>query len=326
MPANPRFDRFRAIALACAFGGFASFHAFADDIGDSPHAGARFTGPLVSGAPTLPAGVFNIEPYLIRNQLRGYYDQSGDRVSQDSDAGWHLALPMQYGALDWLTITAGLNALYGDNAFGDGTVRMGDASVGAMFKLAQGGGHAKPSLTLAVRQNLPVGRHDRMELEPHELTTGSGAATTALALHGQIYSTIGGRTLRSRANLKWSLPYREAAVHGQSVYGTPAGFEGNLDLHGGWEATFGFEYALNPRWVLATDVLREYNRGFELTGATPVGAFANTQGSSWRTSIAPAVEYHFNDNVGLIAGVFLSVAGRDASAVVAPQVAVNFAY
>ena len=195
-----------------------------------------------------------------------------------------------------------------------------------MFKLVQGGGHAKPALTLAVRQNLPFGRHDSMELEPHELTTGSGAATTSLALHGQIYSIVAGRTLRSRANLKWSLPYDDAAVHGESVYGTPAGSEGRVDLHGGWEATFGFEYALNARWVLATDVVYERNRGFETSGESPAGAFASVHGSSWRTSLAPAVEYHFNDNVGLIAGAFVSVAGRNSSVIVAPQVAVNVAF
>jgi hypothetical protein len=326
MPPQRCFVRFRIGGAALALGLLASPQAFADDIGESPHAGARFTGPLVSGAPTLPAGIFNIEPYLIYNQVRGHYDDHGDRISQDPAGGWQLALPMQYGLTERVTLVAGLNAFHGDNAFGDGTTRTGDASVGAMFKLAQGGGHAKPSLTLAVRQNLPFGRHDRMELEPHELTSGSGAATTSLALHGQVYSTIGGRTLRSRANLKWSLPYDGAAVHGESVYGTPAGFEGRVDLQGGWEATFGFEYALNTRWVLATDVVHERNRGFDASGMVADNAFATTHGFSWRTSLAPAVEYHFNDNVGLIAGAFVSIAGRNSSAIVAPQVAVNFAF
>jgi hypothetical protein len=326
MPTHHRFIRARIGGVAFAVALFASSHAFADDIGDSPHAGARFTGPLVSGAPTMPAGLFNIEPYLIYNQVRGHYDDNGDRISQDHAGGWHLALPMQYGLTERVTLNAGLNAFHGENAFGDGTTRMGDATVGASFKLAQGGGHAKPSLTLAVRQNLPFGHHDRMELEPHELTTGSGAATTSIALHGQVYATIGGRTLRSRANLKWVLPHDGAGVHGASVYGTPAGFEGSVDLHGGSEATLGFEYAVNPRWVLATDVVHERNRGFEARGATASALVTTTRGASWRTSLAPAVEYHFNDNVGVIAGAFVSIAGRSSSAILAPQVAVNVAF
>jgi len=242
----------------------------------------------------------------------------------DTAVGWHLAVPMLYGVTDRLTFGAVLNAFHGDNAFGNGTTRMGDASVSVMYKFLQGQGAARPSLTAVFRQNLPIGKHDRMDLEPHDLTTGSGAATTTLGLHGQVYSTLGGRTLRSRANLKYTLPYDDAPVHGASVYATTAGFEGAVDLRGGWQATTGFEYALDSRWVLAIDGV--YERDFGVATGDANGMFVSRSPHAWRFSVAPAVEYHFNDNVGVIAGVFASLAGRNSSAVLAPQVAVNVAF
>lgn len=326
MPTLSCCVRSRVGSSVLTLGFLFSPQAFADDSGDTPHAGARFTGPLVSGPPTLPRGMLNVEPYLIYNQIRGRYDEDGDRVSRDPVGGWQLALPVQYGLTHRVTLTAGLNAFHRDNAFGEGTTRTGDASVGTMFKVLQGSGHSQPSLTLSMRQNLPFGRHDRMELEPRELTSGSGAATTSIALHGQVYATLGERTLRSRVNIKWLLPYDGAAVHGESVYGTPAGFEGRVDLRGGGEATLGFEYALSTRLVLATDVLYERDRGFDAIGMTANGVHASTHGSSWRTSLAPAVEYHFNDHVGLIAGAVFSVYGRNSSAIFAPQVAMNVVF
>ncbi|BCT93500.1 hypothetical protein LYSHEL_25240 [Lysobacter helvus] len=324
MPIHPRLPR--TISLACALALTLSIapHAFADDSGDAAPP-ARFTGPLVSGAPSLPQGLFNIEPYLIYNHVDAYYDANGDRHSlAESSAGWHLAVPMLYGITDRLTIGAVLNAFHGDNAFGDGTTRMGDASVSVMYKFLQGQGAARPSLTAVFRQNLPIGKHDQMDLEPHDLTTGSGAATTTVGLHGQVYSTLGGRTLRSRANLKYTLPYDGATVHGESVYATFAGFEGVADLQGGWQATTGFEYALDSRWVLAIDGV--YERDFGVAIGDADGRFVSKSPHAWRFSVAPAVEYHFNDNVGVIAGVFASLAGRNSSAVLAPQVAVNVAF
>jgi hypothetical protein len=324
MPTHPR--RPRTISLACVFALslLATPLAFADDTGESMPP-ARFTGPLVSGAPSLPQGLFNIEPYLIYNHVDAHYDANGDRQTlPDTATGWHLAIPMLYGVTDCLTFGAVLNAFHGDNAFGDGTTRMGDASVSVMYKFFQGHSAARPSLTAVFRQNLPVGKHDRMDLEPHELTTGSGASTTTLGLHGQRYSTLGGRTLRSRANLKYTLPYDGAPVHGASVYATNAGFEGRANLQGGWQATTGFEYALDSRWVLAIDGV--YERDFGVTLGDANDRFVSRSPQAWRFSIAPAVEYHINDNVGLIAGVFASLAGRNSSAVLAPQVAVNVAF
>jgi hypothetical protein len=64
---------------------------------------------------------------------------------------------------------------------------------------------------------------------------------------------------------------------------------------------------------------------YEHDGSTHVhGAELNfNTGESHTWSLAPAIEYNFNSRVGVIAGAKLTVAGRNATAVVIPVVAVN---
>jgi hypothetical protein len=54
--------------------------------------------------------------------------------------------------------------------------------------------------------------------------------------------------------------------------------------------------------------------------------FQNRSPSRSVYSVAPAVEYNFNDRFGIVAGVQFSVAGRNNDAFVAPQVAFNMVF
>jgi hypothetical protein len=49
--------------------------------------------------------------------------------------------------------------------------------------------------------------------------------------------------------------------------------------------------------------------------------FDSGQSHTW--SLAPAIEYNFNSRVGIIAGAKLTVAGRNATALVIPVAAIN---
>lgn len=318
-----------ALLAAMALGGTQA--ARADDIGDSPAGNARFTGPLVSGAPPLPQGLLVVEPYLLLHRDHGRYDNDGHRRGGDGPDLWHLSVPMMYGLTNKLTLQATLNAFRGDNGLGEQVTRAGDASVQFLYLLAQGKDATPSTLTFVLNQNLPFGTHDKLALNPEDIATGSGAATTRVGLNTQSYAVVGGRVLRTRTNLRWRLPHDDIRLHGESVYGTSRGFEGQVDLRAAWDATVGSEYALNRNWVLAMDAIYEHSSGFRVAGDMPdaTGAmqpFHLDQGSGWRLSFAPAVEYHVSDSVGVIAGVFVSTAGRNTSAALTPQVAVNMVF
>jgi hypothetical protein len=52
--------------------------------------------------------------------------------------------------------------------------------------------------------------------------------------------------------------------------------------------------------------------------------FHSASGSSEYWSVAPAVEYNFNADVGIIAGAEVTFAGRNTGASVTPQVALSW--
>ncbi|MGB7496511.1 MAG: hypothetical protein WBR26_03835 [Candidatus Acidiferrum sp.] len=53
----------------------------------------------------------------------------------------------------------------------------------------------------------------------------------------------------------------------------------------------------------------------------------NTKGAgSAQTLLAPAIEYNFSAHVGIIAGAEFSVAGRNTSSYIAPQIALSISF
>lgn len=316
------------LGLACAG---AALPAHADDVSDSPAGNARFTGPLVSGSPALPQGVLVTEPYLLLHRDHGAYDDAGHRTDADGPEAWQLSVPIMYGVTDRLTLQGTLNAFRGDNVLGETVNRAGDASAQLLYDLWKGAGDTPSTLTFVFNQNLPFGTHDKLAIHPHHLATGSGAATTRVGFNTQSYANLGGHLLRTRTNLRWRLPYDGLRVYGQSPYGTQRGFEGAAHLRGAWDATVGSEFVLNRTWVLAMDAVYEHSSGVRVDGQAPDASGAMQplhidHAGGWRLSFAPAVEAHVSDSVGVVAGVFVSTHGRNTSAALSPQVAVNLVF
>ncbi|UNK49492.1 hypothetical protein MNR01_00125 [Lysobacter sp. S4-A87] len=286
----------------------------------------RFTGPLVSSAPPLPKGLLNIEPYLINTQTVAHYDTDGHRRDIDRAADdWQIAVPIQYGATDRLTLGITLNAAYAQGLRSERHLATGDTRLSASWLLAHGTGRHQPKLTISARQNVSTGQHDRLELQRVPGPTGSGTDSTTLALDSQAYF-LARSNLRGRAGIAWRLPGADAGLHGQSSYGTHAGFKGNAELGDGMVANVGAEYSINSHWVLASDVVYEYEDTTRVRGQDELGAVDVTLPSSWRLSVAPAAEYHWSDNAGVIFGALVSLDGRNSAAIVSPQVAVNLVF
>ena len=288
----------------------------------------RFAGPLLSPAPPLPVGMLNIEPYLINSQLRGMYDGQGDRHDASGPDGWYLAVPVQYGLHERVTVAASFNASYNRDGDHSRAFDIGDTTLSALIGLYKGDGPNRPTLTLAVRQSIATGHHDRLEERPISVASGTGVGATSFGLHGQAYFADG--HLRMRASTLWRTPGANAGVRGQSAFGTPSGFDGRVRMGAATTSLLAAEYSLSRTWVLAGELLHERESESSLHGTQLAAAgreeFHRRDPSSWRFSVVPAVQYHWNDNVALVAGAQVSLAGRNSSAVVVPQVAVNMVW
>jgi hypothetical protein len=76
-----------------------------------------------------------------------------------------------------------------------------------------------------------------------------------------------------------------------------------------YSADFGYEFSFTQRWVFALDVVYNYNQKTTFSGrsgGSPVGGPFSDE-----LSLAPAIEYNVNENLGFLGGVWFSVWGRN---------------
>jgi hypothetical protein len=116
-----------------------------------------------------------------------------------------------------------------------------------------------------------------------------------------------------------------------SVYGTPPNFHGHAALGQAISLSTSFEYSIDQHWVLAMDLSWGHEdgthlRGFQSCASGNDVAIDRDDPSHWIYSVAPAVQYNFNDRFGLIAGAQISVAGHNSAAFATPQVAFNMVF
>lgn len=325
----PKFSLRASAVSMLALGGIAAPPSHAQESAAAHE--LRFTGPLVSSAPPLPQGVWLIEPYLIQTHVTGRYDAEGRYQGTPAlRDDWQVAVPIVYGVTDRLSLGLNLNAVQAHEESGQWHWATSDSSVSASWLLAKGQGVHTPVVTLVVKQNLPTGEHDLLEQAGLLGATGSGAFATTVGMYGQA-QFLPGRNLRGRVNLTWRVPGAHVDVDGRSAYDTDIGFHGKAELGGALQASAALEYSLSPQWVLATDLVYEKEHGAHVRGTSPgTGSdrvnIDHSLASSWRVSVAPAVEYNWSDSGGIIFGALVSLRGRNSAAIVSPQVAVNLVF
>lgn len=279
---------------------------------------AWWTGPmLANSAATLPRGHFLIEPYV--------YDAS----SPHADSFGSLTY-MLYGLTDRLTIglvpVLGYNRVHGR---GDSSgIGPGDVSVQAQYRLTEfHEGSALPTISLMLQETLPTGKYDRLGQRPGD-GLGSGATTTTLQLNTQTYFWLAnGRLLRMRFNVAQSFSSR-AQVLDASVYGTAEGFRGHARPGRSFYVNAAWEYSLSRRWALALDVTYRRSRGTRVDGydaGLPAMPVRRNSGPSEAFGLAPAIEYSWNANLGLLFGTRL-ITGRSTVTTITPALALNYVH
>lgn len=292
---------------------------------------AWFTGPtLAPSAATLPRGHFLLEPYLYDVTTQGRYDGGGNRRSATHANGFRSLTYLLYGLSDRLT--AGLIPTGGYNTVSGGAssagVESGDLTLDAEYGLTrfhEGSWH--PATAAVVQETLPTGEYDRLGGRLSD-GLGSGAWTTTLGLYSQSYFWLpNGRILRARFNVSQALS-TSVRVQDGSVYGTSTGFRGHAHPGGSTFVDAAAEYSLTRKWVLALDATYRYNdttrvAGYSILSPTPA-AIQMDSGSGYAVGLAPAVEYNWKHNLGVLLGAYLIVAGRNTSATITPALAINF--
>ncbi len=283
---------------------------------------AWWTGPLLApAAGTLPRGHLLVEPYVYDVMQYGSYDRNGALLAAQHQNGFGNLTYIIYGLVNRLSV--GLIPTFGYTNVSSGpsssNIGMGDLGVTAQYRLTPDTWLAKASL--AIQETFPTGAYENLGGDPNN-GFGSGAYNTKVSLYTQTLAWMpNGRILRLRLNLSQSFS-SSASVYGVSVYGTGANFAGSVFPGATSTIDAAGEYSITSNWVLATDLVYGYSGNTRLTSASAT----TNLGTSESYAFAPAVEYNWNANVGLIGGVRLFPAGRNTSASVTPVFAINYVH
>ncbi len=304
---------------------------------------AWWTGSLLSAsAATMPVGRLLFEPFVTDAMTEGLYDSSGTRHSAPRTDNVGTAAYIMYGLADGLSVglLPHLALRQRSSAQGSSGFAPGDVTVMSQFRLTsfQQDGWM-PATSLLLSETLPVGRYDRLAGGP-EAGTGAGVYTTQVSAYAQtVLHAYRDRALRTRVNLTYAWS-GGASLTDSSVYGTPVGFRGRVRPGAAITAVSAWEYSVTRNWVVALDLVYQHADDTHIAGSIPFREPADgtdggiqapqpvlmDSGPSASWSFAPALEYNFTGNIGIIAGAKFTGWGRNTGSVLVPAVAVNMFY
>ncbi len=286
-----------------------------------------YTGSLVSpsGAMT-QKGMFAWEPYMTYSQPVGYLNSNGSsgplHPRQKAVSNFTL---YKYSITDSISIQLTPVISYrwkkGDNT--SSGLKFGDLPVDLMWRYVDADPKRYiPALSIFAGMAFPTGDYNKLGRAQDGV--GAGAYTFRLALTEQsTYTLPGQHELRLRVWSTFRRAVTTAHLHDVTSYGTTSGFKGRAQPGMYGESGFSLEFALNQRWVLALDLARDWANGAHLRGSNAGKKIDTIAASSGDWQIAPAIEYNWSPQFGVIAGVSTYFAGHNTGFDVSPQVAFN---
>ncbi len=286
------------------------------------------TGPLLTpSAHVIPNGHYNIEPYEFVTTNFGVYNPNWDAQHTPKMYNVISQIPFQFGMPANFDFTFTPQWSW-NHTNGASHWALNDMGFGFDYQIfARKPGDFFPSVKLALRGNLPLGKYQK--LNPHAKRTDVGGTGSWLPGAGIVLSRLVHIKdfifLSMRANLQYTIP---TPVHVKqfNAYGGGHPTQGKVFPGQTLLGLFGFELSLSQNWALAGDVQYQHINKTRFKGhAGKTRGIPNKVGgpSSESLSLAPAVEYNWSSNYGVIAGAWFSVAGRNAAEFASGVVALN---
>lgn len=297
-----------------------------------PETAPWFTGPLFAQAATvIPLGHINFEPYFFAtNNFANYNNRWKSKPKPDF---WSLSSPLPFwiGIAPWADIIIQPTVLWNrtQNASSWG---FGDFVAALEFQILQGSsqrGKWMPSIKLSFYETFPTGKY-RNSHPSKKLTDlgGFGAySTEVLLVVGNLEHVYGSHYFHWELNFDYFIS-TNVHVQGINAYGGGYGTNGHVSPGQIFEVDIGMEYNLTQNWALAMDIIGDWRASTHFhgtPGVTPTGTIAqNSQKASALFSLAPAIEYNFSESLGLIGGVWFTVAGKNTANFYSGSIALNY--
>ena len=290
------------------------------------------TGPLLCPSTHITAGGdFNLEPYLYISWISNEYDKNWNKVKEDPIRIDLFQAYLTIGLTKWMDLSVTPSCVH-NVSHGRQGYHFSAMNVGFDFQiLVDAPDNYLPALKLTIQEVFPIGQHDHLDPNKHEVDAGgNGKYVTEVTLAAS-------RLIQLKdeywLNLRLAWDYvisTRVHVHGYNFYGGNAQTDGYVYPPQVSKFDFAFELTLSRNWALAFDAVSRYapSRKFKgVAGFTAAGTPDTlSKGAFAEYSLAPAIEYNWNANLGIIIGAWFTVAGRNVDAFTSWVSAFNYFY
>ena len=288
-----------------------------------------YTGPLITpSASMMPLGQGNIQPYLFFGGAYARFNKDRRSISLP-----HNVYSMQVTSGVFMGITKSVDLiitpsatvnwqkdLAGENHSGGG---FNDITASLGFLITPETLYV-PAMKFSIIETFPTGKYKKLSLNGQGLnSTGGGTYQTQF---GFAISKVIWWMYRHPMNLRAFVGYTlETTVHVDdfNTYGGALRTHGKVRPGKTFTSDLGIEWSFTERWVAALDVVyvAQNKTRFHGTTVAPVGGGYNDN-----LSLAPAIEYNWNENLGILWGVQFSVYGRNSLNFAKGQFSVTYTF
>ena len=289
-------------------------------------AGPWFTGPLLTASGhTIPEGHFNIEPYLFYDNIMGVYDNHWNLHRVDHiPSNLNFQALIQIGLLNNLDLSITPQCFYNFSSDGSSHWGFGDLSMKLGIQLRDDDPKRWfPSIKLTLGETFPTGKYQFLD------ENGNGTDATGGGSFGPSFGFVSARQIHFKDVHYLSLRgqfqgtvFSGVDVHGKNAFGGDPTTNGRVLPGAVFIFLGGAEYSVTRNFALACDFANVWSlkTNFKGTTTVPVGS----DYSSYQLSFAPALEWNFNANIGIIGGVWFTAIGVNSASFVNGVIALNW--
>jgi hypothetical protein len=292
-----------------------------------------YTGPLVTPSSSMvDPGQCVVQPYIFINDNYQRFNSERERISLESTQVQLKGLfVVQFGlthSLD-ITLTPSGGGQWQAHQSGGG---FADLPITLGF-LVNPQSLYVPKIKFTITETFPTGRYQHLNTNGLALSGfGGGSYQTQFGLvFGKVVNWASKHPINSRLFVGYNIP-TPVSVKEFNSYGGGFGTDATVRPGNTLAVDLGLEVSLNQRWVAAMDFVYTASDRTKFHGnpgtTTKGGAEAAPLGgpSNDNFSLAPALEYNWNDSLGILAGIQFSVYGRNSFNFVSGQISGYYAF
>ncbi len=279
-----------------------------------------YTGPLIAdGGSNLSPGVWGLTHSIRFLNNYGAYDAAWTLKSSRTELTVNPTTSIAVGITNWLEFKMfDLQALYSTKD-SKSSFNINDYLIRAGVQIVrEDASHSYPSIRVLLQETFPTGKYKNLDSTKNGIdATGSGAYITTVELAISKYlHFFYNHPINFYINVGFGLP-TDVKVQGFNAYGGGLGTDGSVKPGKTISALLALEYSFTQKVAFAMDASYNFASTTTFTGTLGTNsdgtAASNSTGRSHQLSLTPALEYNFNDKIGLLFSSWFSVAGRNST-------------